>query len=160
MGSPIGDITLVGDDGTLVGLYFARHWPRPDRIDFGPRDDDGFEDAAAQLAQYFAGKRVSFDLRVDVKGETFQRRVWALVEQIPYGHTSTYGELARQLGDASLARDVGAAVGSNPLCVIVPCHRVVARNGSLTGYAGGLRRKRHLLDLEESMAGRAVRLWR
>ena len=157
IGSPIGDITLVGDGGTLVGLYFSGHWPRPDRSGFGPRGDDGFDDAIAQLAQYFAGERVTFDLPVDAKGDTFQRRVWALIEQIPYGQTSTYGELARQLGNASLARDVGVAVGSNPLCVIVPCHRVLGRNGSLTGYAGGLKRKRHLLDLEESMAGCGLR---
>ena len=92
-------------------------------------------------------------------GDAFQRQVWALVDEIPYGETATYGDLARRLGDVRLAKDVGAAVGRNPLCVLVPCHRVVGRDGRLTGYAGGLSRKRFLLDLEELEESVAMRLF-
>jgi methylated-DNA-[protein]-cysteine S-methyltransferase len=147
--SPIGEITLVVDGGVLIGLYFPHHWYQPDRATFGPRAEHGaFAAAERQIAEYFAGRRERFDLPVDARGDDFQRRVWALVDEIPYGHTTTYGELARRLGDPALARDVGAAVGRNPLCVIVACHRVVGRDGALTGYAGGLSRKRFLLDHE------------
>ncbi len=147
--SPIGEITLVATDGKLNGLYFPHHWYRPDPATFGDRSDTGFEEVARQLAEYFAGDRTAFDLPTTAAGDRFQRRVWDLVDRIPYGQTRSYGDLARELGDPSLAQDVGAAVGRNPLCVIVPCHRVVGRDGELTGYAGGLARKRFLLELEQ-----------
>jgi methylated-DNA-[protein]-cysteine S-methyltransferase len=156
-GSPLGELTLVADGDTLTGLYFARHWYRPAPASLGSRSDEGFGDARRQLAEYFAGQRRRFDLRAGARGEPFQRRVWELVGAVPYGQTVTYGELARdlslELGRDVLAKEVGAAVGRNPLCVVVPCHRVIGKNGSLTGYAGGLARKRFLLDLEDP-AGR------
>jgi methylated-DNA-[protein]-cysteine S-methyltransferase len=103
---------------------------------------------ARQLGEYFAGERTGFELALDPPGDAFDRRVWELVAGIPYGRTRTYGELARDLGDPALAQAVGAANGRNPLCVVVPCHRVIGADGGLTGYAGGLPRKRFLLDLE------------
>jgi methylated-DNA-[protein]-cysteine S-methyltransferase len=148
LASPIGDLTVVRDDDGVTGVYFPRHWTRPDRAAFGPRTEDGFEDVAAQLAEYFAGTRRDFDLLTHATGTESQRRVWALIAAIPYGDTATYGELARKLGDGTTAQEVGAAVGSNPLSILVGCHRVVGAGGALTGYAGGLARKRHLLDLE------------
>jgi methylated-DNA-[protein]-cysteine S-methyltransferase len=154
--SPIGELTLVAEHGRLIGLYFPHHWYKPDPARLGTRDDAGFDEAKRQLAEYFTGERRRFDLPLDARGDAFQRRVWTLIERIPYGKTTTYGDLARELGDPALAKDVGAAVGRNPLCVLVPCHRVVGNHGQLTGYAGGLRRKRYLLDLETStMAGSA-----
>ena len=151
--SPLGPLTLVAQDGTLSGLYFPGHWTRPDRAAFGGRRDDGFDEARVQLAEYFAGERTGFDLDTVCAGEDFERRVWALIDRIAYGETATYGDLARELGDASLARDVGAAVGRNPLSIIRPCHRVVGRDGRLTGYAGGIERKRRLLELEGAAIG-------
>ena len=147
--SPVGELTLVARDGSLTGVYFPHHWYRPDPATFGDRDDAGFGEAKRQLAEYFDGGRERFDLPLDPHGEAFQHRVWELINRIPYGRTTSYGDLARELGEGTLAKDVGAAVGRNPLCVIVPCHRVVGADGSLTGYAGGLARKRFLLRLEE-----------
>ena len=157
--SPIGGLTLVADDGRLTGVYFPHHWYRPDSGTFGDRAEERFGDAKGQLAEYFAGRRERFDLRLDARGDEFQRRVWELISCIPYGQTVTYGDLAGRLGGQALAKDVGAAVGRNPLCVVVPCHRVVGRDGRLTGYAGGLARKRFLLDLEESAAQRSAKLF-
>jgi methylated-DNA-[protein]-cysteine S-methyltransferase len=155
VGSPLGDLTLVADDGSLTGLYFRHHWYRPDPASFGARDDSGFGDVTRQLGEYFAGERTEFDLPLDPRGDGFQQLVWKLISRIPYGQTTSYGDLARQLGDGTAAKDVGQAVGRNPLSVIVPCHRVVGKGGQLTGYAGGLARKRFLLDLEQ----RADQLW-
>lgn len=146
--SPIGPLTLVGEEGVLTGLYYPGHWTRPDRSLFGPRDGAGFGEAARQLDEYFAGARTAFDLATRADGAPFSRRVWDLLQAIPYGETTTYGAIARELGDPSLARAVGAAVGANPLSIVCPCHRVVGRDGRLTGYAGGLERKRALLALE------------
>ena len=146
--SPLGELTLTAADGVLSGLYFPGHWHPPSTAALGARRDDGFESAERQLAEYFAGERTGFDLPSTLAGEEFQRRVWGLIAQIPYGETTTYGEMARQLGDPAIAREVGAAVGRNPLSVVVPCHRVVGKDGKLTGYAGGLERKRFLLELE------------
>ncbi len=146
--SAIGPLTLVGEDGVLTGLYFPGHWTRPDRGLFGVRDARGFDEAARQLDEYLAGERTAFDLATRAEGEPFPRRVWELLHRIPYGETTTYGELARELGDPALARAVGAAVGANPLSIVCPCHRVLGKDGRLTGYAGGLERKRHLLELE------------
>jgi methylated-DNA-[protein]-cysteine S-methyltransferase len=149
--SPLGELTLVADARVLVGVYFRHHWYRPDPATFGPRDNDEvFAEAARQLGEYFAGRRTRFDLPVRADGDDFQRTVWQRIAAIPYGETVTYGDIARDLGDPSLARDVGAAVGRNPLSIVLGCHRVVGKDGALTGYAGGLRRKRFLLDLEQS----------
>ena len=146
--SPVGPLTLVGHGGVLTGVYFAQHWYRPDPATFGQRDDTGFTEAARQLGEYFAGHRTVFDLPVDAAGDEFQHAVWRRIAAVPHGATTTYGDIARDLGDPSLARDVGAAVGRNPLSIVVACHRVVGKGGRLTGYAGGLRRKQFLLDLE------------
>ena len=153
--TPIGELTLVAEDGALTGVYFPHHWYKPDPATFGARCDADFDQAKRELAEYFAGDRQRFDVALAPltnSGDAFQRQVWDLVDEIPYGETATYGDLARRLGDVRLAKDVGAAVGRNPLCVLVPCHRVVGQDGRLTGYAGGLSRKRFLLDLEESAA--------
>lgn len=146
--SPIGELTLVASDGVLSGIYFPGHWHMPAPEVFGTRSERGFEQAQRQLSEYLAGERSEFELTTTVAGEDFQRRVWALIDRIPYGQTTTYGEMAQELGDPALAREVGAAVGRNPLSIVVPCHRVVGKDGKLTGYAGGLERKRFLLELE------------
>jgi methylated-DNA-[protein]-cysteine S-methyltransferase len=159
MSSPIGELTVVADHGTLTGVYFPHHWYRPDPATFGYPAETGFGEVRRQLGEYFSGQRQRFDLLLDARGDEFQRRVWALIGAIPYGHTATYGDLARELGGQVLAKDVGAAVGRNPLSVIVPCHRVVGHDGRLTGYAGGLARKRFLLDLEERAAGKSGKLF-
>jgi len=158
-GSPIGELTLVADDGWLTGVYFPHHRYRPDPAIVSRPSQAGFGEVKCQLAEYFAGERQSFDLPLDARGDEFQRRVWDLIGRIPYGQTATYGDLASELGGQVLAKDVGAAVGRNPLSVIVPCHRVVGKDGRLTGYAGGLARKRFLLDLEESVAGKSGKLF-
>jgi methylated-DNA-[protein]-cysteine S-methyltransferase len=146
--TPIGDLTLIASDGLLSGVYFPGHWTRPDRSGFGERDAATFAVAQLQLAEYFAGRRTSFELATADDGDAFQRRVWELIDRIPYGRTATYGDLARELGEPGMAREVGAAVGSNPLAIIRPCHRVVGKDGRLVGYAGGLKRKQFLLSLE------------
>lgn len=151
--TPIGELTLVGEDDALAGVYYPGHWTRPDRATFGARADGGvFAAAERQLLEYLAGARTAFTLPIALHGDGFQRRVWERLTEIPYGETITYGEIARELGDPTLARAVGGAVGHNPLSVIVPCHRVVGKDGTLTGYAGGLARKRFLLDLEAAPA--------
>jgi len=151
----LGELTVVREEGMLTGLYFPRHWPRPDRAAFGPRTDEGFEDVERELGEYLAGDRSAFELPVKVRGSEFDRRVWELIAGVPYGETTTYGDLARALGAGTDPRDVGAAVGRNPLCIVIPCHRVVGASGKLTGYAGGLDRKRTLLEIERAGALRA-----
>ena len=146
--SPVGRLTVVADDGAVCGLYFPAHQRRPDPATFGPRTDDGFGAVREQLVEYFAGERTEFELDLRPSGDAFVRRVWALLREIPYGETRSYGDLARSLGDRNLAQAVGRANALNPISIVVPCHRVVAADGHLTGYAGGLERKRHLLDLE------------
>jgi len=148
----LGELTLVQLDGALTGLYFPRHWPRPDRSAFGPRVGDGFAEVVRQLDEYLAGDRTAFDLTVKANGTEFDRRVWDLIGAIPYGQTTTYGDLARGLGPGTDPRDVGAAVGRNPLSIVIPCHRVIGSTGKLTGYAGGLARKRALLDIEAGIS--------
>jgi methylated-DNA-[protein]-cysteine S-methyltransferase len=160
----LGELTIVRAGGALTGLYFPRHWPRPDRSAFGPRVDEGFEDVARQLDEYLSGDRSMFELPVKVNGTEFDRQVWDLVAAVPYGETTTYGDLARGLGAGTDPRDVGAAVGRNPVCVVIPCHRVIGSTGKLTGYAGGLARKRTLLEIEHKPAVRAAaapaqRIW-
>ncbi|GAA0246177.1 methylated-DNA--[protein]-cysteine S-methyltransferase [Actinomadura nitritigenes] len=149
--SPVGPLTLVAIDGALCGLYMVNQRHRPPQESFGAPGDPGAEPFAAtaeQLAAYFAGELTAFDLPLDLRGTPFQGRVWAALQEIPYGETTTYGELAVELGKPSASRAVGLANGKNPVGVIVPCHRVVGSTGSLTGYGGGLDRKRYLLDFE------------
>jgi methylated-DNA-[protein]-cysteine S-methyltransferase len=148
--SPLGPLTLVGTGGALTGLYMDRQRYRPGPETFGERDDVPFTEAARQLEEYFAGKRTSFDLPLALTGTPFQRQVWEALRAIPYGRTVSYGQLADRLGRPTAARAVGLANGHNPIGIIVPCHRVVGANGDLTGYGGGLDRKRRLLDFERS----------
>jgi methylated-DNA-[protein]-cysteine S-methyltransferase len=138
--SPIGDLTVVLRDGTVVGLYFPHHWTRPDRSTFGPSDPAGAPGLARELGEYFAGRRRAFDVPRATAGDNREDRVWALIDRIPYGSTVSYGELAAELADGTTPQEVGEAVGRNPLSIIVPCHRVVGAGGRLTGYAGGLGR--------------------
>lgn len=150
--SPIGPLTLVSDGGHLVGCYMADQKHRPDETAFGDRDDSAapFEETRRQLAEYFAGERTEFDLPLAPVGTEFQRLVWTALRRIPYGQTWSYGRLATEVGNAKASRAVGLANGRNPLCVVVPCHRVVGASGSLTGFAGGIERKKTLLHLESS----------
>jgi len=147
--SPIGPLTAIRDDGPLVGVLFDDPDRPPAPAAIGDRDDAAFADVAAQLAEYFAGERTTFDLELHITGDPFRRAVWHQMTLIPYGETRSYGDLARALGDRTLAQAVGAACGRNPLPVVVPCHRVVGADGSLVGFGGGLPRKRFLLDLEQ-----------
>ncbi|HEU5028120.1 MAG TPA: methylated-DNA--[protein]-cysteine S-methyltransferase [Spirillospora sp.] len=149
--SPVGPLTLVALDGALCGLYMVNQRHRPPEESFGTPGDphtEPFAATAEQLAAYFAGELTDFDLPLNLRGTPFQGRVWAALQEIPYGETTTYGELAIELGKPSASRAVGLANGKNPVGVIVPCHRVVGSTGSLTGYGGGLDRKRYLLDFE------------
>ena len=157
--SSLGDLTVAARGGSVTGLYFPHHWHRPDPAAFGRYRDAGFEDVARQLGEYLTGERREFDVPVMAAGGAFQERVWRLLRQIPYGTTVSYGDLARELGGGVTAREVGTAVGRNPVSIIIPCHRVVGADGGLTGYVGGLRRKRILLDLEQDVAGRSARLF-
>lgn len=146
--SPLGELTLVGEGTALLGLYFDGHLRTPRLSDLGPRTGEGFDEVRRQLDEYFAGKRRGFELELAPRGSAFEKSVWALLTSIPYGETRTYGQLAAELGDPGAAQAVGNANGWNPISIIVPCHRVVGAQGRLTGYAGGLERKRFLLELE------------
>ncbi|WP_377272828.1 methylated-DNA--[protein]-cysteine S-methyltransferase [Peterkaempfera sp. SMS 1(5)a] len=147
--SPCGPLTLVARDGALAGLYMTDQRHRPAQETFGPRTGLSlFARVAEQLDAYFAGDLTHFDLDLSLDGTAFQRSVWAGLLTIPYGTTVSYGELAARLGQPGASRAVGLANGRNPVGIIVPCHRVVGANGSLTGYGGGLDRKRWLLDFE------------
>jgi methylated-DNA-[protein]-cysteine S-methyltransferase len=159
VGTPVGELTLVADDGKLTGVYFPHHWYRPDPATFGAFTRAGFDEPRRQIAEYLGGHRRHFELPLAARGDDFQHRVWDLIAGIGYGETVSYGDLARELGGQVLAKEVGAAVGRNPLCVIVPCHRVVGKDGALTGYAGGLAAKRFLLDLEEPTERRSAKLF-
>jgi methylated-DNA-[protein]-cysteine S-methyltransferase len=161
--SPIGPLTLVRDGTGLTGLYYPGHWTRPDRNSFGPQVDSnvdhGFDAAVAQLHEYFAGARRDFDLPLKPRGSDQARQVWHLLTEIPYGQTTSYGELARRVGGDFSPRDIGGFVGDNPLSILIPCHRVVGSTGKLTGYAGGLDRKRYLLQLEKAIPASPETLW-
>jgi len=148
LASPIGELLLVGDGEALAGIHI-QGGRRP--LPIAPtwrRAEDAFAAARAQLGEYFAGDRVDFDLELAPSGTPFQRGVWEALLEIPYGETASYGEIARRIGEPEAARAVGLANGRNPISIVVPCHRVVGADGSLTGYAGGIERKRFLLDLE------------
>ena len=160
MPSPLGEITLVAEDGALAGCYMELHKRGPDDDEtLGERDDTVLSEVVTQLTEYFAGERTEFTVPLAPRGDDFQQRVWALLREIPYGQTRSYGDLARALGDVNLSQAVGWANGRNPISIIVPCHRVIGSDGSLVGYAGGLDRKRFLLALEEPPADEADRLF-
>ena len=146
--SPIGELLLAGDGAALNELHMHGA-PRALEIAAeGRRDHAGFREARDQLGEYFAGTRRRFELALQPAGSVYQRRVWKQLEQIGFGETITYAELARRVGRTGSARAVGAANGRNPISIIIPCHRVIGADGTLTGYSGGIRRKRTLLELE------------
>ena len=151
--SPIGPLTIAANERGVTGIYMVNHSHPPAAEALGeklesPGDDPFIAQAAEELGEYFAGQRTAFDVPLDPAGTEFQRRVWAELARIPFGQTRSYGELALELGDVKLTRAVGTANGRNPVSIIVPCHRVIGADGSLTGYAGGLERKLFLLRLE------------
>jgi methylated-DNA-[protein]-cysteine S-methyltransferase len=150
--TPIGALQLRGTLQGLTGIFMENHRHGPIDGYLGcQRDDQLFEEARRQLADYFAGRRRTFDFPIDrdgLGGTAFQRRVWGELEKIGYGETISYGELAVRIENPKAVRAVGLANGRNPLSIVVPCHRVIGANGTLTGYGGGLERKRWLLDFE------------
>lgn len=149
--SPIGELMLRGDGEALTAVEMEPHrWTRPSEPD-SRREPALFHAATEQLAAYFAGELTEFDLPLAPRGTEFQQRVWQALRTIPYGHTCSYGELAVQLGNPGAFRAVGLANGRNPLAVVVPCHRVIGSDGTLTGYGGGLDRKRWLLGHESTV---------
>ena len=148
--SPVGELTLIATDAGLSALL----WPNddPKRVRVGERvaapEHPILVRAERELRAYFAGERTSFTVPLDAAGTEFQKKAWAALLTIPYGETRSYGALARQIGNPKASRAVGAANGRNPISIIVPCHRAIASDGALTGFAGGLETKRHLLALE------------
>lgn len=158
--SPVGAITLCGRD-TPSGFAITRLGFGTDESGAGERsgwvrDDSRFREAAEQLEQFFRGDRQEFDLLLDPAGTPFQQQVWQALRQIPYGETRSYAQIATVLGSPTATRAVGAANGRNPIGIVVPCHRVIGADGSLTGYAGGMANKRWLLDHERRVSGAAL----
>jgi methylated-DNA-[protein]-cysteine S-methyltransferase len=168
--TPIGELTLAASETALTGVYFpsSRHGPPPiiPPLHEGERGPGGevrrgaeasgaaneiLSRARQQLAEYFARARMTFDLPLAAAGTDFEHSVWDYLRTIPFGATTSYGEIARRLGDARNARAVGAANGKNPIPIIVPCHRVIGANGDLTGFGGGIERKRWLLEHEGAL---------
>jgi methylated-DNA-[protein]-cysteine S-methyltransferase len=156
--SPVGSLLLTGDGRALTGIFFEPHRggtdDRPGAARATTRDDADpvLLRAVEQLTEYFAGSRTAFDLPLNPQGSRFQKRVWTALLEIGYGETASYGDVARRLGLLpSASRAVGSANGSNPISIVVPCHRVIGADGSLTGYGGGLERKRFLLGLEQGV---------
>jgi methylated-DNA-[protein]-cysteine S-methyltransferase len=148
--SPLGELLLTAGDGTLTGLFMPaeKHEPPAGAV----RDEAAFAAARRQLEQYFARERHAFDLPVAPPGTAFQQRVWGELQRIGYGETISYAELAARIGRPTAIRAAGAANGANPISILIPCHRVIGSDGSLTGYGGGLEAKRLLLELERSPA--------
>jgi len=148
--SPVGPLTLAGAESALMHLRMVDQTHEPDRSSWLAADDDAFPEAVEQLAAYFAGELTEFDVELELVGTEFQRKVWKTLRTIPYGETRSYGEIAEQIGSPGASRAVGLANGRNPIGIIVPCHRVIGSTGGLTGYGGGIERKRTLLALEKS----------
>jgi methylated-DNA-[protein]-cysteine S-methyltransferase len=157
IGSPVGPLLLAGTRSSLCALQFA-HGRKPVFPNEGwKKDDDELAKVVAQLDEYFAGARRTFDVQLEPSGTEFQRAVWNELCRIPYGSTISYAELARRIGNPRAVRAVGLANGANPIAIVVPCHRVIGANGTLTGYGGGLAAKRYLLDLEQRVVGGGTR---
>lgn len=147
--SPIDELLLTSNGTELTGLYMAEH--KNSSVTIAPewqRNDELFKDVCTQLTAYFAGQPQQFDLKLAPQGTAFQKQVWQELQQIPYGQTISYGELARRINNPQAVRAVGLANGRNPISIIIPCHRVIGSNGKLVGYGGGLDRKKYLLTLE------------
>ena len=159
LASPLGELTLLSDGAALTGLYMPSSKGSPVHDDSTWRRDAApLQPVIEQLAEYFAGDRRDFDLALAPAGTPFQRRVWDALREIPYGQTRSYRDIAERIGSPKAVRAVGLANGRNPISVVVPCHRVVGANGSLTGYGGGLHNKQLLLDLEQRTAGQPTLL--
>jgi methylated-DNA-[protein]-cysteine S-methyltransferase len=148
--SPVGRLTLIASDDGLAAILWENDDPKRVRLNSAGRDDrhPALLEAKRQLGEYFAQQRKSFTVKLDFAGTPFQKAVWQALLTIPFGETRSYGEIARQLGNPKAMRAVGAANGRNPISIIAPCHRVIGANGALTGFAGGLKAKAHLLSLE------------
>jgi methylated-DNA-[protein]-cysteine S-methyltransferase len=148
--SPQGQILLAASDAGIAGVYFSgqKYFPKNEAQWSRDAENGLLRQAKRELAEYFAGTRKRFEVALDPSGTPFQKAVWRAISRVAYGETISYGELARRAGAAGRARAAGAATGRNPIGIIVPCHRIVGADGSLTGYAGGLARKRALLALE------------
>ncbi|CAH7291300.1 methylated-DNA--[protein]-cysteine S-methyltransferase [Vibrio alginolyticus] len=146
--SPLGTVTLQANEHGLLGVWFETHTTKPE--DLGTQEDSFpiFQSVKDQLDRYFAGEAVQFDVPIAAKGTPFQQSVWHALTTIPYGETWSYAQLADAIGNPKAVRAVGLANGKNPVSVIVPCHRVIGKNGKLTGYAGGVERKQRLLAIE------------
>ena len=160
----LGELLMVADGDALIGIYFEKHWYPPAADAIGERTDEYADplisQAAQEIREFLTGTRRDFTVAARTDGDEFNERVWRVLREIPFGQTTTYGEIAAMLGDRALAQRVGQAVGHNPLSILIACHRVVGADGALTGYAGGLPRKRRLLELEEEVtAGHATRLF-
>jgi methylated-DNA-[protein]-cysteine S-methyltransferase len=151
--SPLGELLVTADEGGLTGLYLpsGRHGSRPDPE--GTREDSAFAEVSRQLTEYFEGTRTDFELPLNPKGTAFQLQCWAALREIPFGETRSYGGQAALIGNPNAVRAVGLANGQNPISIIVPCHRVIGADGSLTGYGGGLEAKQWLLSHEAMHAG-------
>jgi methylated-DNA-[protein]-cysteine S-methyltransferase len=148
MPSPVGTLTLVASDTSLAAILWENDDPRRVRLHHLPGDNPVLREAARQLGEYFAGTRTAFNMTLDFTGTDFQKTVWQALLTIPFGETRSYADIARQIGKPKAVRAVGAANGRNPISIMTPCHRVIGANGKLTGFAGGLEAKAHLLDLE------------
>jgi methylated-DNA-[protein]-cysteine S-methyltransferase len=146
--SPFGKLLLIGNDGILEELHFPDAAEQELIAEDCQYDETVFNEVLRQLAEYFAGNRQVFDLKIVPKGTPFQKRVWQELQKIPFGRTASYGEIAERVGNAKACRAVGMANNKNPIPIIVPCHRVIGKNGSLVGFGGGLDLKRQLLNLE------------
>ncbi len=155
--SPIGSLTLTAEGGALTGLHMHRQRHFPAIAPTAEREDPALAPIVEQLQAYFAGELTAFELTLDLRGTPFQRRVWGALQEIPYGETISYGELARWVGSPNASRAVGAANGRNPVAIVVPCHRVIAADGGIGGYGGGLERKRWLLEHEGAASSRVTR---
>ncbi len=151
--SPVGPLLLRGERDALHGLHFSTGNKARGADPEWERYDEPFRGVKRQLDEYFRGKRKAFDLALDPQGTPFQRSVLDALLEIPYGETRSYLDIAERIGNPKAVRAVGSANGSNPIAVIIPCHRVIGSNGSLTGFGGGLESKRYLLDLELSHSG-------
>lgn len=150
--APVGRLFIAGSDEGLWLIEFERpRHPEPRAAEWEPRDTALLRETRKQLAAYFAGRLRTFDLPIATRGTTFQRRVWHALRDIPYGDTRSYGDIARHLGKPTATRAVGAANGRNPVPIVVPCHRVLGSDGSLTGFGGGIDTKRFLLRLEGAL---------
>ena len=156
MGSPIGELTLTGDGVAITGLYMERASGEPVARAGWRRDDEALRGAREQVEAYFAGELTAFDLLLAPRGTPFQEKVWEALRAIPYGATASYRDIAGRVGNPTAVRAVGAANGRNPISIVIPCHRVIGADGSLTGYGGGMERKRWLLDLEQRVVGKAA----